>query len=104
MALQVGILSVVYVLVSISAQMARQMLPIYVIVKGQVIEQELLAEVTVWMWHYLAVPFIADVSVFDVGTELLYVVQSLLPDEDCTPFEANLAEGSVVRTFQMPLE
>jgi hypothetical protein len=98
-ALQVGILSVVYVLVSIAAQVASQMLPVDVVDEGQVIEQELLAEVAVWMWHDLSVSFIADVSVFDVGTELLYVIESLLPDEDCTAFEADLAEGSVVRTF-----
>jgi len=103
-ALQIGILSVVYVLVSIAAQMAGQMLPVHVVDEGQVVEQELLAEVAVWMGHDLSVPFIADVSVFDVGTELLYVIESLLPDEDCTAFEADLAEGSVVRTFQMPLE
>jgi len=103
-ALQVGIVSVVYVLVSIAAQMAGQMLPVQVVDEGQVIEEELLAEVTVWMGHDLPVLFIADVSVFDVGTELLYVIESLLSDEDCTAFEADLAEGSVVRAFQMPLE
>jgi len=101
--LKVGILSVVDVLVMISAQMACQVLPVYVVDEGQVIEQELLAEVTVWMRHDLAVPFVADVTVFDVATELLDVIQSLLTHENGPAFEANLAEGSVVRTFQMPL-
>ena len=103
-ALKVGILSVVDILMSITTQMACQVLPVYVVDESQVIEQELLAEVAVWMRHDLSVPFVTNVSVFNVVTELLDVIQSLLTNENCSTFEANLAEGSVMCTFQMSLK
>ena len=84
--------------------MACQMLPIEVIDEGQVIEEELLAEVAVRMWHDLSVPFVTNVTVLDVATKLLDVIQSLLSDENGSTLEANLAESSVMSALQMPLE
>lgn len=84
--------------------MTSHVLPVYVIDEGQVIEQELLAEVTVWMWHDLSMPLVSNVAVFNMTTKLLNVIQSLLPNENSSSFETNLAESSIMRTFHMPLQ
>tara|TARA_B110000285_G_scaffold233771_1_gene308599 strand:- start:377 stop:676 length:300 start_codon:yes stop_codon:yes gene_type:complete len=99
MTLQVGIFCIIYVLVVVAAQVTCQVLPVYMVDESQIIEQELLAEVTVWMRHDLAVPFVTNVTVLDVATELLDVIQSLLPDEDCSALQANFAEGLFVCAF-----
>jgi hypothetical protein len=99
MTLQVGILCIIYVLVGVAAQMTCQVLPVYMLDKSRIIEQELLAEVTVWMRHDLSVPFVTNVTIFDVGTELLDVIQSLLPDEDGSALEADFAECLLVCAF-----
>lgn len=74
MALETCIVSVIDILMRISTQMTRHVLSVYVIDESQVIEEELLAEVTVWMWHDLSMLLVSNVAVFNMSTKLLNVI------------------------------
>ena len=80
--LQVLVLFVVDVPMMIGAEMARVMLSTQMVVECHVIEEELLAEIAIGMWQYLAVLFVTNVSRFNVSTQRIHVVEPLFPNED----------------------
>ena len=56
------------------------------------------------MWHDLTVPFIPDVTILNMTSELLDMVKPLLADKDSPTFETNFAESLLVRAFKMALQ
>lgn len=70
-----------------------------VIEEAQIVEKELLAEVTVWMWQDLAVSIISNVTLLNMASQGVDVVQALLANEHCPTFEAHFTESLFMSSF-----
>lgn len=77
---------------------------IKVIKERHIVEEELLAEIAVWMWQNLAVLFITQVALLYVRSQRVDVVEALFPDEDGSTLEAHLTECLLVASFHVPLK
>ena len=51
------------------------------------------------MREYFTIPVIANISEFDVFSQIFNVVEALLTDEDSAPFQTNFAESLFVICF-----
>ena len=92
MTLQARIALIIHVPVVVAAQMTSQMFAVDMVVKGDFIEKEFLAEITVWMWHYFSVFVISHITIFNMVSQLFYMVESLFTDEDAPALKAYFAE------------
>lgn len=63
--------------------------------------EELLAEVTPWMWKDLRSLLSSNVTFFDVLSEILYVIDTLFPYEYGSTLETNFAECLLVGLLKM---
>jgi hypothetical protein len=72
------------------------------VLKHEVVEEELLTEVAPRMWQDLRTLISASVSILNVVAKFRSVIDSLLSDEDCPSLEANQAKGLLVSLLEMP--
>lgn len=86
----------------LSAQMARQMVPLQVLVEDTAIKEELLAEVTPGVGQNFGTLFTRRVSMLNVHSQFLHVVDPLLANKHGSPFEANQAESLLMSCLHMP--
>jgi len=67
--------------------------PVQVLAENVAVEEELFAEVTPWVRQNLSATVTRGVSMFDMVTQLLHVVNPLLANEDSATFEADKTKG-----------
>ena len=104
MSFQIAVLVVVDVLMMICAQMTRVMLSRQVIKETQIVEVELLAEVTVRVGKDLTMSIIANITWLNMVPQGIDVVQALFTSKHRPALEADLAESLFMSSFQMSLE
>jgi len=66
------------------------------VIKGKIIEQELLTQVAVGMRKNLTMSVIASVAILNVISQGFHMIHALLSNEDCAPFQAYFAKCFVV--------
>ena len=101
MTLQRLIIIIVGVLMIITTKMTRQMESTQMIKELLVIKEVLLTKLTPWMRQDFSSSFCPSITMIKMISQLLCVVYSLLPDEDSSSFETNLAESFLMVTFHM---
>ena len=90
------------VLLVVSTKVASQMQLVQMLLKRLNIIEKFFAEVAPRVWQDLGAPFRREISMFNVRTQLLNVVNPLLSNENWSAFEADLAEGLLMNWLQMP--
>ena len=76
----------------VAAQVTSQMLTVDMVVKRNFIEKEFFAEIAVWMRHNFAMLVISHITVFNMVSQLFYMVESLFSDENAPAFKTYFAE------------
>lgn len=92
MDLQRVVVRIQAVLLKVTTKVASQMKLVQMLLKFLNIVKKFFAEVTPWVWQDLGAPFRPEISMFNVRTQLLNVVNPLLPNENCAAFQADFAE------------
>ena len=72
-----------------------------VLSKDDIVEEEFFAKVTPRMWQDLGSLITCRVTVFDMITQLLNMVDALLADEHCATLETNKAECLLMCFFHV---
>jgi len=72
--------------------------------KGQIIEIKFLAKITIRMRENFAMGAVPHISELDVLSKRLDGVEPLLPRENSSSFQANLAESFFVHSFHVSLQ
>jgi len=85
----------------LSTQMARQMHFIQMLAELTGVEEEFLAEIAPGMGQNFGTLFICRVTVLDMGSQLLQVVDSLLANKHCATLKADQTEGLLMRGLHM---
>jgi hypothetical protein len=99
--LQRRVVVVVHMLVIITAQVACEVHSLQVIMEEQLIKEELLAKITPRMWQNFSTFLRPNITIFNVVSQRLYVVNALLSNEDCATGQANLAKSLLVSCFHV---
>ena len=86
------IIVVEHISVSIATEVTRQMHTVEVLSKTDIIEEKFFAKVAPWVRQDLCPFIISRVTVLNMITQLLNVVDALLADEHCATFETDKAE------------
>ena len=80
------IVVVVHVAVLLAAQVARQVHSVEVLLEAVDVEEVLLAEVAPRVGQYLSAPITRRVTMLNVVSQFLHVVDALLPYKHSAPF------------------
>ena len=95
------IIVVEHISVLIATEVTRQMHTVEVLSKDDIVEEEFFAKVTPRMWQDLGSLITCRVTVFDMITQLLNMVDALLADEHCATLETNKAECLLMCFFHV---
>ena len=92
---------VVHVAILIATQVTRQVHAIQVLNEHIAIKEELLAKVTPRVREDLCTTITRWVSMLDVPSQVLHVIDSLLTDEHCAALKADETKGLLMRVFHV---
>lgn len=85
----------------LSTEMARQMHFMKMLAENTAVKEEFLAEIAPRMGQNLGTLLICRITMLDMGSQLLQVVDSLLANKHCTALKADQTEGLLMRGLHM---
>lgn len=103
-ALIVLVVNVLEFIIYVAAQITIKVISRQMVIKQQIIVDELFAKITIWMRQYLTKSIVSRITVLNVLPQLLDMVQPLLPDKHGPTFQANLTERFLVLLNEMALQ
>ena len=96
-----GVVFVMAVLLEVSAEIARQMKLMQVLLESLCVVEELFTKVTPGMRQDLSPSLGPGVTIFNMRAQFLDVVNTLLTNEDSAALETDFAEGLLMDLFEM---